>query len=209
MAQDENKKENKEDQVEETSTEEVKSEDTVKDVEEKKEEVVEKEENTEEKEEVTDEEINEDLPEISEDENEENVPEDDGASDVSDGSEVAEEVEEEVAEEEKIDESGLPEFNVGDTIRVNYKIVEGEKVRTQPFQGIVIAMKGTGPSKTFTVRKIGADNVGVERIFPFQSPNIDSIKVMRRGKVRRAKLYYLRGRVGRKATRIKEKVVAK
>jgi len=105
-----------------------------------------------------------------------------------------------------ISKKSLPEFRVGDTIKVNYKIIEGEKVRTQPYQGIVIAIKGSGVSKTFTVRKIGADGVGVERIFPFHSPNIESIRIMRKGKVRRAKLYYLRDRVGRKATRIKEKV---
>ncbi|HQG58685.1 MAG TPA: 50S ribosomal protein L19 [bacterium] len=105
-----------------------------------------------------------------------------------------------------ISKKSLPEFRVGDTIKVNYKIIEGEKIRTQPYQGIVIAIKGSGVSKTFTVRKIGADGVGVERIFPFHSPNIESIRIMRKGKVRRAKLYYLRDRVGRKATRIKEKV---
>jgi large subunit ribosomal protein L19 len=79
-------------------------------------------------------------------------------------------------------------------------------VRTQPYQGIVIAIKGSGVSKTFTVRKIGADGVGVERIFPFHSPNIENIRIVKKGKVRRAKLYYLRDRVGKKATRIKEKV---
>jgi len=105
-----------------------------------------------------------------------------------------------------ISKKSLPEFRVGDTIKVNYKIIEGEKVRTQPYQGIVIAIKGSGVSKTFTVRKIGADGVGVERIFPFHSPNIESVRIMKKGKVRRAKLYYLRDRVGRKATRIKEKV---
>jgi len=105
-----------------------------------------------------------------------------------------------------ISKKSLSEFRVGDTIKVNYKIIEGEKVRTQPYQGIVIAIKGSGVSKTFTVRKIGADGVGVERIFPFHSPNIESIRIMKKGKVRRAKLYYLRDRVGRKATRIKEKV---
>ena len=116
-------------------------------------------------------------------------------------SEELEEVEE-VKEEEKISE-----FRVGDTVKVSYKIIEGDKVRTQPYQGIVIAVKGSGISKTFTVRKIGADGIGVERIFPLQSPNIEKIKLVKSGKVRRAKLYYLRGRVGRKATRIKEKVV--
>jgi large subunit ribosomal protein L19 len=108
--------------------------------------------------------------------------------------------------EETVEKDKMFEFRVGDTIRVSYKIIEGDKVRTQPYQGIVIAMKGAGDSKTFTVRKIGADGIGVERIFPFKSPNIENVKLVKRGKVRRAKLYYLRGRVGRKATRIKEKV---
>ena len=95
-------------------------------------------------------------------------------------------------------------FNVGDTIRVHYKIKEGDKTRIQPYEGIVIAKKGTGSSKTFTVRRIGADNIGVERIFPLYSPNIDHIDVVKMGKVRRAKLYYLRKKVGRAATRVKE-----
>ena len=134
--------------------------------------------------------------------------------DGDDGEDVEEELVEENISEElegveevKKDEERIPDFGVGDTIRVSYKIIEGDKVRTQPYQGIVIAKKGSGASKTFTVRKIGADNIGVERIFPFQSPNIEKVKVMKRGKVRRAKLYYLRDRVGRKATKIKEKVV--
>ena len=87
------------------------------------------------------------------------------------------------------------EFNAGDTVKVHYKIVEGDKSRVQPFEGIVISKKGTGASKTFTVRRIGADNIGVERIFPLYSPNIDKIEVISYGKVRRAKLYYLRNRV--------------
>ena len=117
-----------------------------------------------------------------------------------------EEKESEDVVDSDVSKKPLPDFRVGDTIKVNYRIIEGEKVRTQPYQGIVIAIKGSGVSKTFTVRKIGADGVGVERIFPFHSPNIESIRIMRKGKVRRAKLYYLRDRVGRKATRIKEKV---
>ncbi len=110
-------------------------------------------------------------------------------------------------EEIKKGEERIPDFGVGDTIRVSYKIIEGDKVRTQPYQGIVIAKKGSGVSKTFTVRKIGADSIGVERIFPFLSPNIEKVKVIKKGKVRRAKLYYLRDRIGRKATKIKEKAV--
>lgn len=118
---------------------------------------------------------------------------------------------EEVAEEEIIEEPSEPgapkieEFRIGDTVKVNYKIIEGDKTRIQPYQGIVIAKKGAGISKTFTVRKISVDNVGVERIFPLASPNIESLKVVKKGKVRRAKLYYLRERIGKQATRIKER----
>ncbi len=98
----------------------------------------------------------------------------------------------------------LPDFNVGDTIRVFYKIIEGDKLRTQPYEGIVISKRGEGTSKTFMVRRIGADGVGIERIFPLFSPNIDSIKITKHGRVRRAKLYYLREKTGRAAMRIKE-----
>ena len=97
----------------------------------------------------------------------------------------------------------LPEFRVGDTIKVHYKIKEGEKVRIQVFQGIVIQRRGALISKTFTVRKI-SNGVGVERIFPLNSPNIDKIEVVRFGRVRRAKLFYLREAKG-KAARVKEK----
>jgi len=97
----------------------------------------------------------------------------------------------------------LPEFRVGDTIKVHYKIKEGEKVRIQVFQGIVIQRRGAMISKTFTVRKI-SNGVGVERIFPLNSPNIDKIDVVRFGRVRRAKLFYLREAKG-KAARVKEK----
>lgn len=100
-------------------------------------------------------------------------------------------------------------FNPGDTIKVHYKIVEGDKSRVQPFEGIVISKKGVGASKTFTVRRIGADNVGVERIFPLFSPNIEKIEVISFGKVRRAKLYYLRNRVGKAATKVKTREVKK
>ncbi len=99
----------------------------------------------------------------------------------------------------------LPEFRAGDTVTVHYKIIEGDKVRTQPFTGIVIAKRGEGVSKTFTVRRMGADGVGVERIFPLASPNIEKLVVEKTGKVRRAKLYYLRGKVGRQATKVKER----
>jgi large subunit ribosomal protein L19 len=99
----------------------------------------------------------------------------------------------------------LPKFRVGDTVKVMYKIIEGDKQRLQPYIGIVIAIKGSDVSKSFTVRKIGADNIGVERIFPFFSPNIESLTVVKRGKVRRSKLYYLRDKVGKAAMRIKER----
>ena len=97
----------------------------------------------------------------------------------------------------------IPELAPGDTVRVYMKVVEGGKERTQPFQGVVIKMQGGGISATFTVRRI-AYGVGVERTFPLQSPRVDRVEVIRHGKVRRAKLYYLRGRSGR-AARIKER----
>ncbi len=97
----------------------------------------------------------------------------------------------------------LPKFNVGDRIRVHVRVIEGDKERIQPFEGDVISIKGGGINKTFTVRKI-ASGVGVERIFPYNSPKIAKIDVVREGKVRRAKLYYLRNLSG-KAARIKSK----
>jgi len=103
----------------------------------------------------------------------------------------------------------LIDFNSGDTVRIFYKIIEGGKSRVQPFEGIVISKKGTGVSKTFTVRRIGADSIGVERIFPLYSPNIDKIEIVSYGKVRRAKLYYLRERVGKAATKVKTRIIKK
>ena len=97
----------------------------------------------------------------------------------------------------------LPEFRVGDTVKVHYKIKEGNKERIQIFQGIIIQKKGMGISKTFTVRKV-SNGVGVERIFPLHSPFIEKIEIVRSSKVRRAKLYYLREAKGRKA-RLKTK----
>lgn len=97
----------------------------------------------------------------------------------------------------------LPEFRVGDTIKVHYKIKEGSKERIQIFQGIVIQRRGAQISQSFTVRKI-SNGVAVERIFPLHSPNIDKIEVVRFGRVRRAKLFYLRKAKG-KAARVKEK----
>ena len=85
----------------------------------------------------------------------------------------------------------LPEFRVGDTIKVNVRIVEGKRERIQAFEGIVIAIKGSGVSKNYTVRK-KSSGVGVERTFPYSSPKVDSVEVIRKGKVRRAKLNYLR-----------------
>lgn len=98
---------------------------------------------------------------------------------------------------------GLPEFDAGDTVRVNVRVREGEKERTQAFEGVCIAKKGGGAAETFTVRKVSA-GIGVERVFPLHSPMLESITVVRRGRVRRAKLYYLRARKG-KAARIREK----
>ena len=89
----------------------------------------------------------------------------------------------------------IPEFRVGDTVRVGVRIIEGKKERVQAFEGVVISRKGYGVSETFTVRKMSS-GVGVERIFPIHSPKLDSIEVVRKGKARRAKLYYARDIVG-------------
>ncbi len=97
-----------------------------------------------------------------------------------------------------------PAFEIGDTIRIDVKIREGERERIQAFEGTVIAKHGSGISETFTVRRVSY-GVGVERVFPIHSPNVADIKIVRRGKVRRAKLYYLRDRVG-KASKVKERI---
>lgn len=97
----------------------------------------------------------------------------------------------------------LPKFKAGDNITVNYKIIEGSKERIQSFKGDVIKIQGTGATVSFTVRKI-SDGVGVERLFPFHSPNIESVELNKAGRVRRAKLYYQRERSG-KSARIQEK----
>lgn len=111
-------------------------------------------------------------------------------------------------------------FHVGDTIRVHYKLIEKEqsagktkrsveeklRERTQVFEGIVLSIKGRAENRMFTVRKIGTDAIGIERIFPVISPWIRKIEIKRRGHVRRAKLYYLRGRIGKAATRIDEAI---
>jgi len=102
----------------------------------------------------------------------------------------------------------FPSFQVGDTIIVSQRIKEGDKERLQAFEGDVIAMRKNGASTTFTVRKLGANNISVERIFPYYSPLIESITFKRKGSVNRAKLYYIRDRVG-KAARVAEKVMTK
>ena len=97
----------------------------------------------------------------------------------------------------------VPKFAPGDTVKVNVRVVEGDRTRVQAYEGVVIARSGSGLQENFTVRKISYGE-GVERVFPVYSPLIDSIEVLRRGKVRRAKLYYLRGRTG-KSARLKQK----
>lgn len=100
--------------------------------------------------------------------------------------------------------SELPEVNIGDTVRVHVKIKEGDRERVQVFEGTVIARRGGGISETFTVRSISY-GVGVERVFPIHSPHVEKVEVVRHGKVRRSKLYYLRNRVG-KAAKVKERL---
>jgi len=100
----------------------------------------------------------------------------------------------------------MPDFKVGDTVRVYARIVEGDKERLQGFEGVVIARKGGGVRETFTIRKV-VQGVGVERIFPLHSPKVDRIKIIKQGRVRRAKLYYLRDRIGSRATKIQDKAV--
>lgn len=106
-------------------------------------------------------------------------------------------------ESELVESNNFPEFKSGDTISVTYKIKEGNKERPQTFQGVVLQRKGSGATETFTIRKMSG-NVGVERIFPVNSPFIEEIKVNKRGSVRRARIFYFRERTG-KAARIKEK----
>ncbi|MGX2971486.1 50S ribosomal protein L19 [Helicobacter sp. T3_23-1059] len=106
-------------------------------------------------------------------------------------------------EKAQIGDKKVPQFKAGDTIKLGIRIVEGEKSRIQNFEGVCICIRGNGVDSTFTVRKIGANNVGVEKTFPLYSESLESIQVLRVGKVRRARLYYLRNRKG-KAARIKE-----
>jgi large subunit ribosomal protein L19 len=101
----------------------------------------------------------------------------------------------------------VSDFAVGDTVKVHTKVVEGDKERIQVFSGVVIAMRGTGVQRMFTVRRISYGE-GVERVFPLHSPRIDKIEVEHRGKVRRAKLYYLRRRIGKGAVKVKDRVEA-
>ncbi|MCL2329995.1 MAG: 50S ribosomal protein L19 [Phycisphaerae bacterium] len=105
--------------------------------------------------------------------------------------------------EESVKAEKLPDFRVGDTVRVHVRIIEGEKKRVQPYEGVVIARRGKGTGESFTVRRI-VNNEGVERVFPVHSPKIAKLEIVRSGHVRRAKLYYLRDRIG-KATRVKDK----
>ena len=112
-----------------------------------------------------------------------------------------------IAEQAFATKKELPEFLPGDTITVAYRIKEGNKERIQQYRGVVIKISGDGDKKRFTVRKI-SDNIGVERIFPIESPFIDSITINKYGRVRRAKLYYLRKLTGKKA-RIKERRIIK
>ncbi len=105
--------------------------------------------------------------------------------------------------EDSVQSEKLPDFRIGDTVTVYVRIIEGDKKRVQPYTGVVIARRGKGTGESFTVRRI-VNNEGVERIFPVHSPKIAKLEIVRSGHVRRAKLYYLRERVG-KATRVKEK----
>lgn len=105
--------------------------------------------------------------------------------------------------QQQLSHKKIPDIYVGDTVRIGVKIQEGGKERIQPYEGIIIAMRHSGLNSTITVRRI-FQGVGVERVFLIHSPRVDSIKVVKRGKVRRAKLYYLRDRVG-KATRVKQR----
>lgn len=106
-------------------------------------------------------------------------------------------------EKSQIGDKKVPQFKAGDTIKLGIRIVEGDKTRIQNFEGVCICIRGNGVDSTFTVRKIGANNVGVEKTFPLYSDSLESIQVLRVGRVRRARLYYLRNRKG-KAARIKE-----
>ncbi len=107
--------------------------------------------------------------------------------------------------EEKYSKEKLPKFNVGDTVKVHIKIQEGDRSRKQIFEGIVISLSGAGIGRSFTVRKISYGE-GVEKVFPLHSPVVEKVDIVRKGDVKKSKLYYLRERVGKKATRVKEKI---
>ena len=106
-------------------------------------------------------------------------------------------------EKSQISEKNIPDFRAGDTVRLAVTIKEGEKTRVQNYEGVCIAIRGTGTGRTINIRKIGANGIGIERIFPIYTDSINEITVIRRGRVRRAKLFYLRDLAGKKA-RIKE-----
>ena len=106
-------------------------------------------------------------------------------------------------EKAQLENKNIAEFRAGDTVKVAVRIKEGQKTRVQNYEGLCIAIRGQGTGRTFMVRKMGANSVGVERIFPLYSDSIESITVLRKGKVRRAKLNYLRDRIG-KAAKVKE-----
>lgn len=110
--------------------------------------------------------------------------------------------------EKKYQKKELPKFNIGDAVDVHFSIREENKMRVQLFSGIVIGKKGKGLGKTFTVRRISYGE-GVERVFPLYSPRVEKVVVRKKGKVRRAKLYYMRGKKGKSATKVREKVVQK
>ncbi len=112
--------------------------------------------------------------------------------------------EQETVQEKKEEKKNIPSFRPGDTVRVRWEITEDDKARVQDFTGVVISKKGKEDYKTFTVRKIGAGGIGVERIFPLFSPKLMDLEVVKKGKSRRSKLYYLRGRVGKRALKVKE-----
>jgi len=109
------------------------------------------------------------------------------------------------AVEEKYSKKKIPQFSVGDTIKVHLKIQEADRMRKQIYEGVVISEHGSGLRKSFTVRKISYGE-GVEKVFPLHSPFVEKVEVVKRGDVKKAKLYYLRKRVGKKATRVKEKI---
>lgn len=109
------------------------------------------------------------------------------------------------AVEKRYIKQDAPKFEIGDTVDVHFKVKEENKMRVQLFSGIIIGKKGKGISKTFTVRRISYGE-GVERVFPLYSPRIEKVVVKKRGKVRRAKLYFLRKKTGKKATKVKEKI---